>query len=86
MIADLIFVSSNRWLTFLEGRRAQSPGVVKGIVRFIWSSLLSVGFIIRFVLNLRSAKQAESEPFLPLPKRDAGDGGRFAEHPMGAAR
>src|SRR5690606_17174235 len=41
MIADLIFVSSNRWLTFLEGRRAQSPGVVKGIVRFIWSSLLS---------------------------------------------
>lgn len=86
MIADLIFVSSNRWVTFLEGRRAQSPGVITGILRFIWSSLLSVVFIIRFLLKLHSAGHAGNEPFLPLPKREAGDGGRFAQHPMEAAQ
>ena len=86
MIADLIFVSSSRWVTFLEGRRAQSPGVVRGVLRFIWSSLLSAVFVVRFVLNLRSVEMSGNEPFLPLPKRPSGQGDRFAQHPMEAAK
>lgn len=87
MISDLIFVSSRRWLAFLEGRRSQSPGVIKGILLFIWSSLLSAVFIVRFLFNLRSqARLAGKEPFLPLPTREGNEQNRFAQHPMRATQ
>jgi len=86
MIVELIFVSSNRWLTFLQGRRSQSPGVIKGILLFLWSSLLSVVFIIRFVLRLRSeARMGTNEPMLSLPKREEAEP-RFANHPLASTK
>ncbi|WP_366555062.1 UDP-forming cellulose synthase catalytic subunit [Aquibaculum sediminis] len=85
MIAELIFISSNRWVAFLEGRRARSPGVVVGVLRFLLGSALSIYYVARFLLKLQDAPSPRGfDPVLEVSKKDVGHS-RFSHHPMEAA-